>query len=564
MKKIFWVISFMLLASSPIFASDVKALSHISEVTVYASSAFVTRSAPVELKTGDTKVTFSDILPEIDEDSIRVKGKGTAEVKILGAQMKREYTEDAPVARVEQLEAEIQAIGDQNARSENEKRVLAEEKQYLDSIRLFANQKIPEELVTKMPSAQDLEATLVFLDTKLKANFARVQELDIAVRESQKKLEVLRRELGEISGAGRKLKRSVVVEIEVVKDGSLMLDLSYSVNGASWNAVYDARADFEKSEVELVSYAVVRQNSGESWEDVDMTLSTAQVTSGGNMPEANSWFIRPEQPRMAMQMAAGPRAAKRAEMRMREMNDSLGGGPADGVMMQAAAPTMMVAENAYAQAEAKGVSVAYKLSRKATVKTDGSDYKLPITSQALASSFEYSAYPRVAAMAYLKSLVTNAKDLQLLGGRVNVFFDGDFVGTSSFESIAPGQEFDLYMGADENVKVKRELLEKKSDDVFLGGIPSPTKKMIYKYKLSVENYKTKVSKVNLFDAIPVSEDERIKVKVSGLSVEPKQKDWKDRKGIWLWALELEPKGKQEIFYTCTVEFPRDMRVEGLD
>ena len=250
---------------------------------------------------------------------------------------------------------------------------------------------------------------------------------------------------------------------------------------------------------------------------------------------------------------------------MREMNDSVGGAPDEKMMLQSVAPApVMEAENSYAQAEAKGVSVAYKLSRKATVKTDGSDYKLPITSQALASNFEYSAYPRVAAMAYLKSLVTNAKDLQLLGGRVNVFFDGDFVGTSSFESIAPGQQFDLYMGADENVKVKRELLEKKSDDVFLGGIPSPTKKMIYKYKLSVENYKTKASKVNLFDAIPVSEDERIKVKVSGLSLEPKQKDWKDRKGIWRWELELEPKGKQEIFYTCTVEFPRDMRVQGLD
>jgi len=564
MKKLFLVMSLMLLMSSQVFAADVNALSHISEVTVYSSSAFVTRSAKVELNVGDTKVIFSDIIPEIDENSIRVKGKGTAEVKILGAQLKREYTEEAPAARVKELEAQIQSIEDQNAKLNYERQILAEEKQYLDSIRLYANQQIPKDLVTKMPTAADLESTLGFLDAKLKANFARNQEIDILVRESQKKLSVLQRELAEISGSGRKLKRSIVVEIEVVKVGFLNLDLSYMVSGASWNAVYDARADFEKSEVELVSYAVVRQNSGENWEDVDMVLSTAQVTSGGNMPEANSWFIRPEPPRMAMQMAAGPRAAKRAEMRMREMSDSLAGS-AEGEMMKAAAPAaVMVAENAYAQAEAKGVSVAYKLSRKATVKTDGSDYKLPITSQSLGSNFEYSAYPRVAAMAYLKSLVTNAKDLQLLGGRVNVFFDGDFVGTSSFESIAPGQQFDLYMGADENVKVKRELLEKKSDDVFLGGIPSPTKKMIYKYKLSVENYKTKVSKVNLFDAIPVSEDERIKVKVSGLSLEPKQKDWKDRKGIWRWELELEPKGKQEIFYTCTVEFPRDMRVQGLD
>ncbi len=41
------------------------------------------------------------------------------------------------------------------------------------------------------------------------------------------------------------------------------------------------------------------------------------------------------------------------------------------------------------------------------------------------------------------------------------------------------------------------------------------------------------------------------------------KDWKDRKGIWLWELELGPKQKQEITYNFIIEHPRDMPVEGL-
>lgn len=558
MRKIFGMLGFIWLTCGRLFAADVQAVSRVSEVTVYPSGAFVTRSAPTELKPGDTGVVFAGIVPEIDEHSIRVRGRGTAEAKILGAQLKREFTENAPSVRVQELQAAIQAIEDQNAKFENEKRVLAEDKQYLDSVRLFANQKVPEDLVTKMPSAQELEATLVFLDAKLTANFSRGQEIDIALRESRKKLEALRRELDEVAGSQQKVKRSVLVELEVLKPGFLTLDLSYRVPGASWNAVYDARADFEKSEVELVSYGVVRQSSGEDWENADLVLSTAQVTAGGNMPEANSWFIRPESPPMPARPMA--KLAYRAEQRAMEMSDSIGGAPAEALTAVAEPPAV----NAYAQAEARGVSVVYRLTRKATVKSDGADHKLPITAQKLASSFEYSTYPRAAATAYLRSRVTNAKDLQLLGGTVSVFLDGDFVGTSAFDGIAPGEEFDLYLGADENVKVKRELLEKKTDDVLLGGIPAPTKKIIYKYKLTVENYKAKASKVDLFDAVPVSEDERIKVKVSGLSPEPKEKDWKSRKGIWRWEFRLEPKGKQEIFYTCTVEFPRDMRVEGLD
>ena len=98
---------------------------------------------------------------------------------------------------------------------------------------------------------------------------------------------------------------------------------------------------------------------------------------------------------------------------------------------------------------------------------------------------------------------------------------------------------------------------------ILAGIPSRTKKTTFHYKLTVENYKSKKIKVKLFEAIPVPEDDRIKIKINEVSLEPDQKDWDDRKGIWLWELELEPQQEQEILYAFTVEHPREMQVEGL-
>lgn len=180
----------------------------------------------------------------------------------------------------------------------------------------------------------------------------------------------------------------------------------------------------------------------------------------------------------------------------------------------------------------------------------------------MSAEFEYSSYPRVSPFAYLGSRVTNSKGLQLLAGRVNIFLEGDFVGFSGIGNIAPSEEFDLYLGIDENVKVKRELLEKKVDETLIAGIPSRTKKTTFKYKLTVENYKSKKIKVKLFEAIPVSEDDRIKIKINEISLEPDKEDWEDRSGIWLWELELDTQQKQEIFYTFTVEHPRDMLVEG--
>ncbi|MCX5702939.1 MAG: DUF4139 domain-containing protein, partial [Candidatus Omnitrophica bacterium] len=369
--------------------------------------------------------------------------------------------------------------------------------------------------------------------------------------EVQKKIDVLSRELAQISGPANKLKRSIVVELEVMKPGTFDLSVSHLVRGAYWQPIYDARANFEKAKVELVSFGIIAQTTGEDWQDVEIALSTAKPAIGGRMPYVNPWFLRPYKPEVMEDKAAGG-ALRRASLAVSQ-----------SVAFEKAKKEAPAQEPQYSQVEEKGIAVLYKLSKKATVKSDGSEHKLPISLQTLNAKFEYFSYPRAVLSAYLGSRVTNAPNLQLLAGRVNIFLDGDFVGTSSIDNIGPGEEFDLYLGADENVKVKKELIEKKVDETLIAGIPSPTKRMTFKYKLTIENYKSKKINVELFEAIPVPEDDRIKVKVTQVSIEPKEKDWKDRKGIWLWELELEPKLKKEISYTCIVEHPRDMQVEGL-
>jgi uncharacterized protein (TIGR02231 family) len=130
------------------------------------------------------------------------------------------------------------------------------------------------------------------------------------------------------------------------------------------------------------------------------------------------------------------------------------------------------------------------------------------------------------------------------------------------DNIGPGEEFDLYLGIDENVKVQREQIEKKVDDVLIAGIPSPNRKTTLKYKTTIENYKNARVKVIFFEAMPVSENEQIKVKLTDANLEPKEKDWKNRKGVWRFELVLDPGQKQEIIYGFFVEHPRGMHVEG--
>ncbi|MGE5197435.1 MAG: mucoidy inhibitor MuiA family protein [Deltaproteobacteria bacterium] len=560
MKRTVIVVSTLAFLSLPIYfavAATIETQSRISEVTVYPGAALISRVASVRLETGQHQVAFSDIIPELDDNSLRVSGSGSAEVKILGAQVKREYLTEKPAEKVKQLQDEIQKLTDELKGLEHSRSIIAEEKNFLDSIRLFADNQIPKDLVTRMPPVQELEDSFKFLDAKLKDIHAQSQDLDIKTRELNKKIEALNNELAQVSPGTNKLKRSIIVDLEVAKAGALDLTISYLVGGASWMPVYDARADFDKSEVELVSYGVVRQTSGDEWNDVEMSLSTAKPSISARMPYVEPWFLRPYE----------LQALRKADMMVGAAFKSAVNAPA--AQYEAFSPrekdkeAKLEAQLALSQAQEKGVSVIYRLARKADIKPDGSEHKLPISQQVLKADFEYSAYPRLSPLAYLGSRVTNAKELQLLGGRVNVFLAGDFVGVSGIDNIGPGEEFDLYLGADENVKIKKEEIQRKVDDVLIAGIPAPNRKVTSRNKLTVENYKNKKIRVNLFEAMPVSQDERIKVKLTDVSLEPKEKDWKDRKGIWHWTLELEPKAKQEIFYTYIVECPRDMQVEGL-
>src|SRR6185436_11187390 len=53
------------------------------------------------------------------------------------------------------------------------------------------------------------------------------------------------------------------------------LRVRYLVDGASWTPSYSFRTDGDRKNVTVEYYASVQQMSGEDWNDVSMTLSTA-------------------------------------------------------------------------------------------------------------------------------------------------------------------------------------------------------------------------------------------------------------------------------------------------
>lgn len=566
MKKIMMLVMgliFVLSGTGFLQAEEISADSQILQAVVYPASARVTRSTKVSLKEGAHTVAFKAVPPGMDENSLAVSAKGAASVLILGAGVQVRYLQESPDEKVRDLEARIQKLDDQAAALKAREEMLSQKKAFLESLKLFSAAQLPKELVTKMPSATELKETLSFVEAEFNLHGESVLGLEVQKRDLVNERKKLQNELNALRSGVSKEERILAVDLECQKAGDLEIELSYNVPQAAWSPLYEARVDFEKGKAVVSAFAVTRQTSGEDWQNVQLALSTSRPSVGGRMPELSAWHLRPAPPprreeRRVMAKSAMMAAAQYEPYYLNaEQESTVAGSAAPDVVKKAVV--------AYAPSVSSGVSLVYKAARPVTIKSDGSESRVPLMSQTLDAAFEYAATPKLSSYAYLKSRVTNGPADQLLAGRVNIFLDGAYVGASDIaKTIATGEEFDLYLGVDEGVTVKRELLEQKSDDTLIGSIPSAAKKIAYKYKITVENYKPRAIKVSVFDQIPVAQDDKIRIVKVDTNIKPDATKYQDREGVYLWTLPLQSREKKEIILSYVVEYPRDMKVEGLE
>lgn len=529
-------------------AEVIQTEAKVTSAILYLDSAQVTRTALVKVQEGLNEILFTNIPEHLNEGTLTVSAKGSAAAKILDAKIKQIFLEEAPAEQARQLEEQIQALKDNITELNNGQRVIVQEQEFLTSIKLFAQQQVPEDLITKVPDVQQLGAVSDFIKTQWQDTFKRQLANEQDIRAKNKTLEKLTKELSQLQRARRREKQLISVELDVQKAGELEVSAAYLMPQAGWYPEYDARVDAEKQRVELVCIGVVKQTSGEDWQDAQLTLSTAKPTVAGRMPELESWILRPQPP---MEM----RQRSMAWGKAKEEDETYYCKSAEQALdeQKAAAPL-------YAQTAEKLTSVNYRIARLAGIKSDGTQHRLPVFSEMFPAKFRYSVTPKLSPFAYLTARVTNQRE-QLLPAAARLFLDDVYVGASSIDAVGKGEEFDFYLGIDEGVKVKREKIKEQVKEIWIAGLKRNNKVIVTTFKVTLENYKSKDAKIDLFDQLPVSQSDKIAVKTLEMTLKPTEEDYEDRKGVLRWELDIPPRGKKEIEWTYQVEHPRDIIVE---
>ncbi len=536
-------------------AADVTAVTVIDAVTIFPSGAEVTRLAKVKLAPGEQRVVFGGLPSQAIASSIRVEGKATGKLEIGSVDTRHIFvsrTEQSATDR-RKLEDQLELLRDTRALYEGEVHAAELQRTLLTNL---------AGLPTVTPGAQnpgsapiDWKALLVTIGQG--SSEAKRAELEgrAKVRETDRQMKDVQ---GKLAAFAPNKDEQTEVTVTVVADGMIDADMTvrYQVPGASWTAFYDARlATGSKTvapKLDLTRRASIMQTTGEAWTNVTLALSTTRPTLGASAPDLASISVdyQPDAP-------PPPPAAPAAPQVMRRMSKSAPmGGIAD--TLESADAQMAPAASALAGASERNADVmqaafqaVYVVPGRASVLPTGEAKRVQLMEESVEPQMFVRSVPKLDPKAYLYAKLVLPKSSTVLPGAVSLFRDGTFVGTGKLPLLAAGEEHDLGFGTDDAVRVKYAIAEDKRGEK---GMISSSKTDTRAYKISVKNMHERPMMVTIYDHIPVSQQQDIKVTLTGRTP-PTKSDIDDKRGVIAWESKLDADQEQVIEFGYQVIWP---------
>jgi uncharacterized protein (TIGR02231 family) len=520
----------------------------VTSVTVFPDRARVMRAGHATLSSGTQHLEIEQLPLALLPDSLRASGHGTARAKLLGVSSRLEHFFETPAEAAQELERKIQAAQDTDAELLARASVAEKEQKALDAL-AAESELFARGLALRNRSTEEQGAFFDFISHRSRALQTDLLAIGRDRRELAKELDRLRRELNSVQSARPKQRFSAVVELEVDGAGDMDIELTYVVTGAGWQPLYDVRSG--DSAVELTYLAQVAQNTGEDWPNVILTLSTAQPSLSLELPELDPWYLRPRQPpppaqpQMARSMPMGGALAAPAPMAKR----SPGSPPAEPEQQELVVDSAAVSES--------GATLTYRLAGSADVPGNNEPRKVTVAVLNFKPTVTYLTAPKREEVCYRRAEIKNDSQYSLLPGRAQLFEGEEYLGATALEFVAPGQTFELALGADERMRVERELINRDVDKAFVIG---DRRRIRYGYTIQIENLRDGPQSITVRDQIPVPRDEQIKVKLEGADPKPSAQS---ELGQLEWTLTLDRGAKRTLRLDFSVEHPRSMDVIGL-
>lgn len=507
----------------------------ITSVAVYRGRAAVTRSASRDLGQGVHELRVGPLPEFADLESVQAKIGGGA--KLLD--LKTETTalpkpaSDNPRVReaLEAVEKAREALADVDRRIANGAASL----KLIDSIAAKAATDASQALGSSL-DPEKLRAQIAFIESERGRLTSEGLELGRLRSKAAGELAAREKALAAAGGAPP-AERYALVTVAVPQAATVPLSLTYLVGNASWTPAYTVRGDPASGTLAIEFDAVVKQATGEEWSNVELSLSTAQPTRAANPRPIDPIYLAVSEPNVSRAVAeSAPTPAPGAPMARR--NDTGSGG---GYGAAKAADLELLSRDA--DVGGGGAAVEYRLPRAFSAPSDASsERRTRVASIDAKPTFTLVARPLVESDVYMRARLVNESNYTLLPGQARVYLGSDSVGTASLGEIPVGGELELWFGKEPRVTVKRELVSKKASE---SGVFSKTKGIDRDYRISLVNTLPRGVDVEVWDRVPVSQDQRITVDLRdvapALAKDPKYLANERPQGLLKWSVALPPR-----------------------
>ena len=536
-------------------AAEVKGASRIDAVTVYPSGAEVTRIGKVKVDAGEHTLLFADLPANAVSSSIRVEGKATGKLEIGSVD-----TRSVSVPRVDdavaaserrRVEDAIETLKDEKAALQASVVAAETQKRLIDNLTQLPTRPIPAHDASTQPDWGQLFGLIG----------ERAAQAQKAILDAQIKIRGVERQIkdqeGKLASLAPTQQARTEVKVSVNAGGPLEADIviRYQVRNASWTPFYDARlttgTKAQAPKLALVRRASIQQRTGETWDNVALSLSTARPAAGTAAPLLTAMIVDyesdvpPPPPRPAPASSGLRNAVPQAT---RGLNDDE---RADRV-----AAEVVAAEESRARIEVQAFQAIYGIAGRVTVPETGETKRVQIDDMDLDPALTVRAVPKRDQKAYLYARIAVGRGTPLLPGQVSLFRDTTFVGNGHLPLLAPGEEHELGFGIDDAIRVRYAIAEEKRGET---GIITSSKTDSRGYRIMVKNLHERAIPLTVLDQIPVSQNADIKVELTGKTA-PSRRDVDDKRGVLAWDMTLGPDEERLIEFGYRTTWPAAKKV----
>lgn len=538
-------------------AADVTAVSKIESVVVFPLGAEVARTSKVKLEKGEHTLIFQDIAAEAISGSVRVEGKATGKLDIGSVDSRRLFIPRTDAANSEterrRLEDEAERLRDE--KSVFEAQVQASETQKLLIANLAQLPARPAPAGGAADRPEDWGQVLSTIASGSSGAQRAALDAKVKIRDLDRRIEDLEKKLAELAPA-RVERTEVKVYVSVAAPLEADVTVRYQVPNASWAALYDARLSSGGKSLtpalELTRRASISQHTDESWDDVALTLSTTRPTAGASAPLLRPLTVDYEPEYLPRPMAAPAPAAESASRSLSDDEEAMA--EASGERDAASTPKkarLSIGETV-AEVTSAPFQALYAVPGRLNVPNTGEAKRVQLLTESIEPQLTVKTVPKEDAKAYLYAKVVLPKtSTPLLPGVVSLFRDGTFVGSNQLPVLSPGEEHELGFGIDDLVRVKHTIAGETRGETGLISTSSTDNR---NYKITVKNMHERAIQLVIFDQVPVSQNQEIRVEILSKTAPTKQ-NVEDKRGVLAWESKLEPDQEQLLEFGYRVTWP---------